>query len=53
MSDALAVELEDAELHAEIEMMAALMVAARATDRPLSQETVDEILRDPDGLTSR
>jgi hypothetical protein len=53
MTDALAVDLEDAELYEEIEVMAALMIAARGADRPLPQAAVDQILSDPEGLTPR
>lgn len=52
MTDALAVELEDPELHEEIELVGALMVAARLAEQPLSQVVVDGILRDPEVVTS-
>jgi hypothetical protein len=47
MTDALTVELEDTELLDEIELVAALMVAAETSDRPLTQTAVDEILGAP------
>lgn len=52
MSDGLGVDLEDAELHEEIELMGSLMAAARTAVDQLSQAEVDEILRDPSGVTS-
>lgn len=53
MTDALAVELVDTELHEEIELLSALMVAARGVDQPLRQDAVDEILRHQEAVTSR
>jgi hypothetical protein len=51
MTDALTVELEDTELLGEIELVAALMVAAQAADRELTQTAVDAILRAPETVT--
>jgi hypothetical protein len=52
MSDGLGVDLEDAELHEEIELMGSLMAAARTAVEPLSQALVDDILRDPTAVMS-
>jgi hypothetical protein len=52
LTDALAVELEDEELQEEIELLSALMVAARDADGPLSDAAVDRILGDPEALMS-
>jgi len=42
--DPLDVDLEDAELLGEVEMTAALIVAANQSDAHLSDEEIDEIL---------
>jgi hypothetical protein len=38
------IELTDSELAAEVELLAALMVAASTSDRPLSGEEIDRLL---------
>ena len=49
MNDQLDVPLEDAELLAEVELTTNLIIAASASDEPLSQEEIDRLL----GVTSR
>ncbi len=44
MNDQLDVPLEDAELLAEVELTTNLIIAASASDRPLSQEDIDRLL---------
>jgi len=44
MTDALEVDLQDAELFAEIQLLADLMVAAVQSAGPVSQATIDRIL---------
>lgn len=42
--DSLDVSLHDGDLHEEVELSTLLMIAANASDRPLTQREVDEIL---------
>ena len=44
MDDKLDVPLEDAELLAEVELTTNLIIAASASDEPLSQEDIDRLL---------
>lgn len=44
MGDQFDVKLEDAELLAEVELTANLIVAANASDKPLSVEEIDAAL---------
>lgn len=44
MNDTLHVEMQDGDQLEEIGLMAALMIAASATEGTLSQEAIDEIL---------
>ena len=57
MSDVLDVELEDAQLIAEIDMVAELMVAASTAPGVLDQSAIDRILgvvpRQPTGVSGR
>jgi hypothetical protein len=49
MDDQLDVPLEDAELLAEVELTTNLIIAASATDKPLSQDDIDRLLGLPEG----
>jgi hypothetical protein len=44
VNDQLDVPLEDAELLAEVELTTNLIIAASASDEPLSQEEIDRLL---------
>ena len=44
MDDQLNVPLEDAELLAEVELTTNLIIAASASERPLSQDEIDRLL---------
>jgi len=44
MDDQLDVPLEDVELLAEVELTTNLIIAASASDQPLSQEDIDKLL---------
>ena len=44
MDDQLNVPLEDAELLAEVELTTNLIIAASASDEPLTQEDIDRLL---------
>jgi len=44
MDDQLDVPLEDAELLAEVELTTNLIIAASASDAPLSQDDIDRLL---------
>ncbi len=52
MSDGPGIDLEDQELHEEIELMGSLMAAAGTAAEPLSQQALDEILLDTHAVTS-